>query len=216
MRNLILAVVVGLAVGCSDSTSPTTPSEVTPSFQVVDRAQHEQLKQQLEAAKQRMKQERDEGKLALEVARAEWKTYRKQFKDAKKTGGVVIDLLRCEPRPLEGDAEIIGPQGGTLHIGEHELVIPRGALSEEKLIVAESRTSSLVDVQFEPEGLQFQVPATLTLSYKGCDVPADVDLMVAYLSVGNQIAELPPSKDYRSYSEVIGAIRHFSRYAVAY
>src|SRR5690349_19783241 len=180
MRNLILAVVVGLAVGCSDSTSPTTPSEVTPSFQVVDKAQHE-----------RMKQERDEGKLALEVARAEWKAYRKQFKDAKKTGGMLIDLLRCEPRPLEGDAEIIGPEGGTLHIGEHELLIPRGALSEEKLIVAEARTSSLVDVQFEPEGLQFQVPATLTLSYKGCDVPAGVDLMVAYLSVGNQIAELP-------------------------
>jgi hypothetical protein len=216
MRNLILAVVVGLAVGCSDSTSPTTPSEVTPSFQVVDKAQHEQLKQQLEAARQRMKQERDAGKLALEVARAEWKAYRKQFKDVKKTGGMVIDLLRCEPRPLEGDAEIIGPQGGTLHIGEHELVIPRGALSEEKLIVAEARTSSLVDVQFEPEGLQFQVPATLTLSYKGCDVPAGVDLKVAYLSVGNQIAELPPSEDYRSYSEVIGAIRHFSRYAVAY
>jgi hypothetical protein len=216
MRNLILAVVVGLAVGCSDSTSPTTPSEVTPSFQVVDKAQHEQLKQQLEAAKQRMKQERDEGKLALEVARAEWKAYRKQFKDAKKTGGMVIDLLRCEPRPLEGDAEIIGPQGGTLHIGEHELVIPRGALSEEKLIVAAARTSSLVDVQFEPEGLQFQVPATLTLSYKGCDVPAGIDLKVAYLSVGNQIAELPPSEDYRSYSEVIGEIRHFSRYAVAY
>lgn len=216
MRNLILAVVVGLAVGCSDSTSPTTPSEVTPSFQVVDKAQHEQLKQQLEAAKQRMKQERDEGKLALEMARAQWKAYRKQFKDAKKTGGIAIDLLRCEPRPLEGDAEIIGPEGGTLHIGEHQLVIPQGALSEEKLIVAEARTSSLVDVQFEPEGLQFQVPATLTLSYKGCDVPAGVDLMVAYLSVGNQIAELPPSEDYRSYSEVIGAIRHFSRYAVAY
>ena len=40
---------------------------------VVDKAPHEQLKQQLEAAKQQMKQQGDEGKLALEVARAKWK-----------------------------------------------------------------------------------------------------------------------------------------------
>ena len=53
-----------------------------------------------------------------------------------------VDLLRCEPRPYDADATIIGPDGGTLHIGEHQLVIPRGALTREELIVAEAPTSS--------------------------------------------------------------------------
>jgi hypothetical protein len=214
VRNLIVVVGAALAIACSDS--PTDPS-APPSFGLAGQEQtrHEQLKQLLQAERERIKQERENGKLAYEVARAEWKLYRDQLKGAKKLGSIAIDLLRCEPRPLEGDAAIIGPDGGTLQIGEHQLVIPRGALTEEQVILGKAPTSSLVDVEFEPEGLQFQRPAELTLSYKGCAVPAG-DLLVAYLGTGNRILELPVSYDYRSYSEVTGVIHHFSRYAVAY
>ena len=38
-------------------------------------------------------------------------------------------------------AAIIGPQGGSIKVGEHELVIPAGALAQEELIVAEAPTS---------------------------------------------------------------------------
>jgi hypothetical protein len=41
-------------------------------------------------------------------------------------------------------------------------------------------------------------------------------LLVAYLGQGNQVLELPPSTDYRSYDEVDADIGHFSRYAVAW
>jgi hypothetical protein len=215
-RKLILGLIACLAIGCSDSTSPSYYSpDAAPSFQArvtPDQARHEQLKQLLEAEKERIKRERESGKIGFELARAEWKTYKR----AKKLGSKAIELLRCEPKPFEGDAAIIGPEGGKLQIGGHELVIPRGALAEEQLIVGRAPTSSLVDVEFEPEGLQFQRAATLTLSYKGCDRPANVDLSLAYIGFGNRILELPPSEDDRSGSNVSGEIHHFSRYAVAF
>lgn len=219
LRNFVLAVVTGLAVACTDGTLPSDPSEGASSFDVqgtAQQSQHNQLKAQLAAVKERIKREREQRKGEFERARAEWKIYRQDLKRAKKLNSRTFDLLRCEPREYEGDAAIIGPQGGTLHIGDHELVIPRGALTEEQLIVGEASTSSLVDVEFQPEGLTFQRPAQLTLSYKNCDVPANLDLLMAYLGVGNKILEFPASEDYRSYSEVSGEINHFSRYAVAY
>jgi hypothetical protein len=218
-RNLVLGFIACLAIGCSDSTSPSYSPDAAPSFQAsvsTDRARHEQLKQLLEAEKERIKQERERGKIAFELARVEWKTYQRELKRAKKLGSKAIELLRCEPKPFEGNAAIIGPEGGKLQIGAHELVIPPGALAEEQLIAGRAPTSSLVDVEFEPEGLQFQRAATLTLSYKGCDRPASVDLSLAYLGFGNRILELPLSEDDRTESNVSGEIHHFSRYAVAF
>jgi hypothetical protein len=124
--------------------------------------------------------------------------------------------MRCEPRDYTADAAIIGPDGGTLHVGEHELLIPKGALDHEELIVAEAPTSSLVDVRFAPEGIQFLKPAQLTLSYKGCVRPTSADLFVAYVGQGNRILELPPSVDMKVDDEVEADIGHFSRYAIAY
>ena len=100
-------------------------------------------------------------------------------------------------------------------MGEHQLVIPAGALAQEELIVAEAPTSSLVDLSFGPHGLQFGRSARLTLSYKGCVRPTSSDLMVAYIQ-GNQILELPPSLDRKADDEVDAEIDHFSRYAVAW
>ena len=93
---------------------------------------------------------------------------------------------------------------------------PAGGSRRGGPVDGERPTSSLVDVEFEPEGLQFQRAAKLTLSYKDCEVPAGLDLLVAYVGLGNRILELPVSQDYRAYSEVTGDIHHFSRYAVAY
>ena len=219
LRTVTLAVVAGLLVACADGAMPTGPAEQSPSFQVLsakDETRRQQLKELLEAEKARIKLQRERGKEAFEAARAEWKAYREELKRARKHKSAVAGLLRCEPRPFDGDAAIIGPEGGTLHIGEHELVIPRGALSQPELIVGEAPTSSLVDIEFQPEGLVFQRPARLILSYHGCDVPPGIDLRVAYLGFGNRILEWPASEDNRTLREVIGEINHFSRYAVAY
>ncbi len=216
-RNVLLGIAAFLAVACSDG-GPTYPSGESPGFHLgrTEQARHEELKQLLAAQKERIKYEKERRKGAFEAARAEWKIYQHELKRAKKLRSKVVDLLRCEPRPYQGEAAIIGPDGGTLEIGNHELVIPRGALSREELIVAEAPTSSLVDVEFSPEGLTFARPVRLTLSYKGCHVPAATELLLAYLGPGNRILELPPSWDRRDDAEVSGEINHFSRYAVAY
>jgi hypothetical protein len=220
----VLAVTIGLVfTACSEAGLPTNPSESQPSFGTADQRlaqqqRHDELKTLLRAQQERIKQERELTKAGFQQAHAEWKAYRREWKRAGKNArsSRPVDLLRCEPRPYDADAAIIGPDGGTLHIGAHQLVIPRGALTREELIVAEAPTSSLVDVEFSPEGLTFGRPAELTLSYKGCDVPADIDLMLAYVGWGNRILELPPSQDRRDRSEVVGEVGHFSQYAVAY
>ena len=229
-RQLLFAVVpvlVALALACTDANAPTSQMNGGASFGVANtelskeerHQRHEELKQRLRAEKQRIQEEREKRKAEFELARAEWKSYRREWKLLHKGKAKVeqtADLLRCQPRPYDGEAAIIGPDGGTLHVGEHQLVIPKGALSEEQLIIAEAPTSSLVDLEFSPEGLTFALPAELTLSYKGCDVPPVIDLLLAYVGWGNRILELPPSKDLKDLTEVVGEIEHFSRYAVAY
>jgi len=230
----LLAVVASLAmVACSEGGVPTEAAPTAaPTFSAASDAQrerHEALKQALEARKAEFKARKAAGRADFEAAKDEWKAWKKdwsaQYKAMKEAwrrehphekGAPEIELLRCEPKAFESDAAIIGPSGGTLHAGAHELVIPKGALDHEELITMEAPTSSLVDVRFEPHGLQFQQEASLKLSYKGCVRPTSADLLVAYLENGNTVRELPPSIDHRGDSEVEAEIGHFSRYAVAY
>jgi hypothetical protein len=228
-----LAVAAALMVGaCSDAGSPAEPASDGVQFSVASDAahqRHELLQQQLDERKAFFKAQREANRDELKAARAEWQAWKRDWKEQYKLekdawkrahpgekGGPDIDLLRCEPKPYDADAAIIGPNGGTLHVGEHQLVIPKGALEEEQLVTAEAPTSSLVDVQFAPHGLQFLQSAQLKLSYKGCVRPTDADLRVAYLDQGNQVLELPPSKDDRLGDIVEALIGHFSRYAIAY
>jgi hypothetical protein len=238
VRHLVVAMLVlvgGVGIACTDASAPTNPSDLSPSFSTAEQEttkeqreqRHEQLKLLLNLQKERIKQERELRKGDYELARddwkkneQDWKAYKELLKRAKKGQAAStlldVDLLRCKPRPYEGEAAIIGPDGGTLHIGPHELIIPRGALSQEELIVADAPTSPLVDVDFYPEGLRFAKSAKLTLSYKECLVPVGLDLRLAYVGWGLRILELPPSEDLKDASEVTGDIDHFSRYAVAY
>lgn len=230
----LVALSVGLvALGCSDAGNPLEPSSsLSPQLSMASdsaHARHEALKQELEARKAYFKEQREANRDGLRAARAEWKAWKEdwieQYKLEKRAwkrehpgekGGPDTELMRCEPRDYSADAAIIGPNGGTLHVGDHELVIPKGALDHEELITAEAPTSSLVDVKFQPEGLQFSRDAQLKLSYKGCVRPTSADLFVAYLGQGNKVLELPPSRDQKLDDDVEADIGHFSRYAIAY
>lgn len=218
----ILTITTGFVTACTEEGLPTSPADSPPSFSTTEQGRtqqqrHEELKVLLRGQQARIKQERELRKALFQRAHAVWKASKREWKRAGK-GSLKgqFNLLRCEPRPYDGDAAIIGPDGGTLHVGEHQLVIPKGALTREELITAEAPTSSLVDLEFSPEGLTFGRSAELTLSYKGCEVPADIDLVLAYVGWGNRIIELPPSQDRKDLSEVVGEVGHFSQYAVAY
>ena len=131
-------------------------------------------------------------------------------------GGVLrTSLLVCQPQRYAADMRVIGPAGGQLMVGNHKLTIAPNALSEEVPIVMEQIEGSVNSVRFSPEGLQFAVPAILSLSYKNCPTSWH-SKRIAYTDESLSILQVMPSLDFNKASQVKGLIYHFSRYAVAY
>lgn len=136
------------------------------------KARHEMLKARRDSIRDAAKATRKQLKAQHENDKAAWKAFKKEWKAQQKDDKfATMELLRCEPLEYESDAEVIGPDGGKLKIGPHELVIPAGALAEEELITGTSPMGELVQVTFGPHGLQFQRSAQLTLSYDHCMAP---------------------------------------------
>jgi len=126
-----------------------------------------------------------------------------------------VDLLVCRPQPYAVTTGVVGPEGGTLVVGEHRLVIPRGALRKNVQITAEQVRGSTNSVRFSPEGLKFAQPAQLTMSYKNCAVVLGSKRIV-YTDELLRILNVLVSTDANKSKTVTSPIDHFSRYAVAY
>ena len=126
-------------------------------------------------------------------------------------------LLICDRQGYAFTQRVIGPSGGTLTIGRHSLVIPAGALSAPILITGEAPADFVSSVKFQPEGLRFQRPATLTLDYSSCPA-ARLQLLkrVAYTTDYLQILSFLLSRDDLLRMRVSADLQHFSRYAVAW
>lgn len=130
------------------------------------------------------------------------------------TLSAVIGLLVCEPEPYLSTVKTIGPDGGTIRVGSHWLVIPRNALRKKTVITAERPSDDVASVRFSPHGLKFARSAVLTLDYSHCSYSAPN--RVAYTDEMLNILEYPISFDDRRNEQVVSEIDHFSRYAVAY
>ncbi|HZE74950.1 MAG TPA: hypothetical protein VE091_06545 [Gemmatimonadales bacterium] len=126
-----------------------------------------------------------------------------------------LQLLTCSPQPYVLTKAVVGPAGGTIAVGAHRLVIPAGALSAPTAISAEQVRGTTNSVRFQPEGLRFAKPATLTLNYNNCLLPP-LTKRVVYTDERLRVLEVIPSLDLRLTRSVNGFIGHFSRYAVAY
>jgi hypothetical protein len=130
---------------------------------------------------------------------------------------LLTTLLTCEVLPAARREQVVGPAGGMIAIGPHQLVIPRGALQREVLITAAMTGDAASTVRFTPEGLQFQRAATLTLSYRHCPlVRSLLPKRIVYTTDDLRILELLRSIDFLWRKEVSAPIDHFSKYAVAY
>ena len=126
-----------------------------------------------------------------------------------------ISLLTCSSQPYRKTTKTIGAEGGAISVGRHRLVVPRGALRHKVTITAEQIPGTSNSVRFSPEGLRFERPTELTLSYENClDLP--LPKRVAYTDEGLRILELLRSRDVTSKRTVTSPVDHFSRYAVAY
>jgi hypothetical protein len=132
-------------------------------------------------------------------------------------GGVlgITDLLVCSSQPYAVTKKTIGPDGGTIAVGSHTLVIPRGALQSKTTITAEQMSGRTNSLRFSPEGLRFQKPAGLTMSYKNCLVVL-LSKRIVYTDEKLKILEVLQSLDLFSKRTVTAPIDHFSRYAVAF
>ena len=126
-------------------------------------------------------------------------------------------LLECAPLAHDSAAAVFGPAGGTLAIGPHRLVIPSGALADTVTITGVVLTATAVNaVHFEPHGLRFASPATVSLAYGNCDLPLMGAVRVARTDDTFAILEYLPSRDEKSTQTVTGVLKHFSNYAVAW
>lgn len=127
----------------------------------------------------------------------------------------VADLLTCKAQPYAVTTQQVGPAGGTIVVGEHRLVIPKGALGSTVVIKAEQVSGSVNSVRFSPEGLRFATPAQLTMSYRNCIVVL-LPKRIAYTTELLQVLRLLPSTDLSGSKTVTSPLDHFSRYVVAY
>jgi hypothetical protein len=127
----------------------------------------------------------------------------------------ITGLLSCSEQSYDVEYETIGPWGGSIRVGNHLLVIPRGALSTYVRIKAEQMPGSTNSVRFSPEGLKFNKSAVLTLSYENCS-NVDLPKAVVYTTEDLELIEILLSVDLLRWKKVTAPIDHFSRYAIAY
>ena len=136
-----------------------------------------------------------------------------------KNGGPLGQLLTCGPQRYAFDSEVIGPNGGTLNIGAHTFVVPRGALTKNVRITGEAPKGNVVSVSFAPEGLKFDSrhQPTLTLDYSNCGlVRSLLPKRIAYTNDRLDILSILLSVDDLLHQRVSAKLGHFSRYAVAF
>jgi hypothetical protein len=134
-------------------------------------------------------------------------------------GGLLgkTELVACTPMAADSASQVIGPDGGTISVGPHTLVVPAGALDSAVLITAVAPSDTLNRVTFQPQGLTFQQPARLTMSYANCGLLTLVlPKHIAYVGDSLLILDLLPSTGDVVGLTITGHLRHFSDYAVAW
>jgi hypothetical protein len=128
-----------------------------------------------------------------------------------------VGLLKCNPMPTYTATKTIGSAGGVISVGPHALVIPQGALRTPTTITATAPSGRVNRVQFEPEGLEFERSATLSMSYANCNLLGKIlPKRIAYVDDDLNILYYLLSLDILQLRRVQGRVDHFSSYAVAW
>ena len=121
----------------------------------------------------------------------------------------------CDPLKPVTTSALFGPAGGTLKVGPHRLVIPAGALADTVTISGSISGAAVDAIQFAPEGLHFNVGATLTMGTESCKTLDQPTTVIVYTDDALNILETIAVSASTS-KTVSGTLWHFSQYAVAY
>lgn len=122
-------------------------------------------------------------------------------------------LVACERREPSADSALIGPSGGTLRVGNNELVVPPGALLETVMLRGEVPTDTVASIRLYPEGLTFHRAAGLVLDAQGCADPGTA-AKILYLDDAGNVLEKIDAYYAPWWKRVAAPITHFSRYAL--
>jgi len=113
--------------------------------------------------------------------------------------------------------QTVGRAGGVIALGPARLTIPPGALSAPVTIQAQIPAGYSGNyIQFKPDKVVFNQPASLTISYSNCSLANATQLKVAQVSDVLQIIQYVPSTNNLDAHTVTGQLQHFSNYAVAW
>ncbi|MFN0180148.1 MAG: hypothetical protein ACKVZ0_15215 [Gemmatimonadales bacterium] len=123
-------------------------------------------------------------------------------------------FVPCAPLPFDGEAQVVGVNGGTFNFGPHQLVIPAGAVTANVAIGVMVVTSLKTEVTLLPHGTQFAAPIKVKLAYGHCENATTH--RVAYIDALGNIVEWPAAIDRPDVSIVEASLNHFSQYAIAY
>lgn len=128
-----------------------------------------------------------------------------------------LGLLKCSPLPYDSASTVIGPWGGALRVGPQTLYVPPGALSHNVTITGVLSANTVNAIRFSPQGLTFNRPAYLTMTYANCNLLGRLlPKRIAYTTDLFQILEYILSIDNIFAKSVTGQVNHFSQYAVAW
>lgn len=130
--------------------------------------------------------------------------------------GTVEQLLSpyaCNTPGYGSVTRTVGAAGGIIVIGPHTLAIPPYALSQNTTITATAPAGRMLRIDFEPEGLRFERPTALTMSYRACANPPALPRVV-YIDDQLRLLEILPSVNSLFTRSVTAKLNHFSGYAV--
>lgn len=127
-----------------------------------------------------------------------------------------LPLFVCQNNggPYTGSGTV-GILGGVVKVGPHKLTVPPLAVFQPTHISATTFAGDTIAVTFQPQGLKFLLPATLSLDYSHCSNRPTTSLQIDYLDdLLQTLLSIIPSLD-NGQGQVSGQISHFSVYAAS-
>lgn len=199
-----MALLALAAAGCSPGSSGPLDSQ-SPEIGLDVQAQHAANLRAIEEARKAAPAQYEEAMRAWEAM---------QSGNRPMTTAGSGTYVPCQPLPFEGQAKVIGDDGGTFYFGPHKLQVPEDALSSNTSIAVMVNPDVKTRVTLLPHGLQFAKTVKLTLAYAHCTPSATHK--VVYVDAAGNVVEWLTSTDKIADQKVESSLQHFSDYAIAY
>ena len=106
--------------------------------------------------------------------------------------------------------------GGVISLVDMTLEIPAQALDRNTIITTEIPDPNFYVYEFGPDGLQFNIPATITISYDNADLNGidESKIRLAWWDEANSVWVDMPCSVNQTDNIVTGQISHFSSYGL--